>query len=71
MSDFCTLVFVVNKQISEDEVEAIVTCIKNITLNSLSHHLNALCEQDKIQIFGHSIFILLQLVAPDVCKPIR
>lgn len=56
---------------AEEEIDAIISCTKNLTVGSLSFHIETLCLPDKLQILGHSIFLLLQLIAPDLSKCTR
>lgn len=56
---------------AEEEIDAIISCTKNLTVGSLSYHIETLCLPDKLQILGHSIFLLLQLIAPDLSKCTR
>ncbi|CAL8101773.1 unnamed protein product [Orchesella dallaii] len=61
----------VNKQISEEELECVVTCIHSLTASSLGYHMDTICEPDNVKVFGFSIYILLQLLGPDMLKRIR
>lgn len=46
-------------------------CVENLIMYSLNFHLDALCQPDKAHILGHPVFLLLQMIGPDVPKIIR
>ncbi|ODN02136.1 TELO2-interacting protein 1 [Orchesella cincta] len=61
----------VNKQISDEELDCVVKCIHGLTASSLGYHMDTICEPDNVKVFGFSIFILLQLLGPDIVKRVR
>lgn len=52
-------------------MESIMECIHGLVAVSFPYHVDSLCLADKVQIFGHAIYIELQMLSPDIAKSVR